>query len=153
MLRLSLRAIAALAAVGIAGTLVGPDPASAQDVVKQRQDAMKGNGKSMKTIKDMIDAGKIDAMKAAAAAKDVNDTSKKIVGLFPAGSDMGETAALPAIWQQHAKFEATAKKLEMESAKLIQVVQAGDAGAIANQFKAVGGVCGECHEPFRKKKQ
>jgi cytochrome c556 len=84
----------------------------------------------------------------------LNTSAKAIPSVFPQGSgpDAGKTDALPAIWQNRGDFEAKAKALETESAKLLQLAQAGDEAGFKGQFPAVGRTCGGCHENYRVKK-
>ncbi len=76
--------------------------------------------------------------------------------LFPQGSGKGETgeksAALPAIWEKWADFEAAAQKFEEVSAKFAEVAQGGDMAAIGPALGALGKQgCGGCHQTFREK--
>ncbi len=85
----------------------------------------------------------------------INAMSKLLPGLFPKGTSQFEfanTAALPAIWDDFSKFEAAAKALEVESAKLVDVAASGDLGAIGGQLQNLGKACGGCHKLFRQKK-
>jgi len=85
----------------------------------------------------------------AAHARGINAMSKLIPGLFPKGTDnfeFADTRALPDIWQDRPRFEAAAKDLERESAKLVEVA------AIGTQLQKVGEACGSCHKPFRAEK-
>ena len=70
---------------------------------------------------------------------------------FPAGSDAGETRALPTIWQQGDKFKAAQERLTSETAKLVQAAKSGDAGNLKSQFGATAKACSACHDDFRKK--
>lgn len=70
-------------------------------------------------------------------------------GLFPAGSDKGDTKAKPAIWTSPADFTAKAQAFETESAKLVQVIASGEKAAVQKQFGAVGGTCKACHDAYR----
>ncbi len=51
-----------------------------------------------------------------------------------------------------AKFEASAKDLQVQSAKLAEVAEGGDLAAIDAQLENLGRACGSCHKPFRAKK-
>ena len=70
---------------------------------------------------------------------------------FGAGTDTGDTRALPAIWQQGDKFKAAQERLESETAKLVQAAKSGDAGQLKSQFGATAKACSNCHDDFRKK--
>lgn len=67
-------------------------------------------------------------------------------------STKGEKShALPAVFNDSAKFKEAASRLESETAKLYQVSRSGDEAAVKAQIGAVGKACGGCHENFREK--
>ena len=144
------------AAAGLAVLLGVGMVAEAQNapsaVIKTRQDLMKSNGASAKALAEMMKGEKPYSQDVAhKAAMTINENSKKIPSLFPPGSgaEAGvKTGALPAIWTNKADFDAKAKKLEEESAKL---VAANDEAAVKAQFGNVGKSCGGCHETYRAK--
>jgi cytochrome c556 len=70
---------------------------------------------------------------------------------FVAGSDKGETGALPEIWTNAAKFKSAGEKMQQEMGKLAQAANGGDLNAIKAQFGEVGKACKACHDDFRKK--
>jgi len=141
---------AALLAVGV----VAVAQTAPADIIKQRQEMMKSNGAAAKALAEMMKGEKPYSQPAVhQAAVTINDNSKKISGMFPPGSgaEAGvKTGALPAIWQNKADFDAKAKKLEEESAKL---VAANDEAAVKAQFGNVGKACGGCHETYRSKEK
>ena len=62
-----------------------------------------------------------------------------------------KSAALPAIWNEPAKFKQAQERLQNEVSKLVQVSQSGDEAAVKQQIGATGKACGGCHESFREK--
>ena len=62
-----------------------------------------------------------------------------------------KTAALPAIWNEPAKFKQAQERLQGEVSKLVQVSASGDEAAVKAQIGATGKACGGCHESFREK--
>ncbi len=143
------------AAAGVAVLLGVAVVAEAQEAqIKQRQEAMKSNGAAAKTLTQLVKGEQPwNQQTAHQAAVTINNTAKAIPTLFPKGSgpEAGvKTAALPAIWQNQADFDAHAKKLEEESAKLMA---ANDEASFKAQFPNVGKTCGGCHETYRAKQQ
>ena len=146
------------AAVGVVALLGVGIAAEAQNapaqIIKQRQELMKSNGAAAKTLAQMMKGEKPYDQKAVhQAAVTINNNSKHIATLFPPGSgpEAGvKTGALPAIWKNKADFDAKAKKLEEESAKL---VAANDEAAVKAQFGNVGKACGSCHQDYRAKEK
>mgnify|MGYP006184679683 FL=1 len=70
---------------------------------------------------------------------------------FPAGSDKGDTKALPAIWTDMAGFQAASKASDMAYDKLAVAAGSGDQAALAAAFADTGKTCGACHDKFRAK--
>lgn len=132
-----------------------PNAASGEDAIKQRRELMKTVvGKNWKPIKGYAKKGKGTPADVAKHAAEINKAAGKVTALFPKGTGRGDfsdkaTRALPAIWKDWAKFEAAAKALADESAKLVKVAEGGDKDAIAKQIGATGKACGGCHKPFR----
>ncbi|TMG75602.1 MAG: cytochrome c, partial [Betaproteobacteria bacterium] len=62
-----------------------------------------------------------------------------------------KTAALPAIWNEPAKFKEAQERLQSEVSRLVSVSKSGDEAAVKAQIGAVGKSCGGCHENFRQK--
>ena len=120
------------------------------DVIKERQALMKSNGGSMKAINGIIEAGGPAADVGAEATK-IHDASMKVATLFPAGSDQGDTKALPEIWQNPDDFAAKLKVLQDESAMLVTAATGGDMAAVKAQYDKLGGACGGCHKVYKAK--
>lgn len=143
-----LAAISALAAGAMVG---GATIAFAQaDVIKQRQDNRKAAGAAMRAIKGIIDA-KGDTKGAVEQAAKLKELEIAFVKLFPAGSDKGETKALPVIWTDWAGFEAVNKAALTAYDKLAVAAGSGDLAALTAAFTDTGKACGACHEKFRAK--
>lgn len=136
---------------GLAGTAlaqVKPDV-----LVKQRQSAMTLIGKYWGPIAGMA-SGKVSPYNADVVSR--NATYLENLAQMPWDgfheSTKGEKSrALPAIWEQKAKFDELAQRLQTETIKLGQVARAKDEAGVKQQYAAVGKVCGACHESFREK--
>ena len=140
---------AALAAALLLGLAVATQ-AQVGPQIAQRQDLMKSNSAAVRTLVRMLRGTEPwDRAAAKQAATTINNNSKQIMGLFPAGSGAqsgAKTGARDAIWDNLSDFEAKAKTLEDESAKL---VAAGDDSALKAQIPVVGKACSGCHETYR----
>jgi cytochrome c556 len=122
----------------------------ATGVVKERMDLMKGQGKNMKLIGDMAKGKRrFDAEKAAAAARDLGSTTKKIPELFPEGSSGHPSEALDAIWEDWHRFTEDAKKAEGAANDLAATLQANPPQDWKAAFKTMIDACKSCHESFR----
>ena len=126
-----------------------------ENVIKYRQSVMKAISGHTGAIVSVVKGEVSYVAQVAAHARGINAMSKLLVGLFPAGTSQSEFAnsrALPAIWDDFSKFEAAAKAMEVESAKMVEVAEGGDLAAIGGQLQNLGKTCGGCHKPFRQKK-
>ena len=136
----------------VAGAMVGGTTiALAQaDVIKQRQDNRKETAATMRSIKGVIDA-KGDVKAVVASAAKLKQLELAFDKLFPAGSDKGETKALPAVWSDMAGFQAASKNADAAYDKLAVAAGSGDLAAVTAAFGDTGKACGACHEKFRAK--
>lgn len=121
---------------------------SPEETVAARQKVMKENGDAWKGVQDNAKAGNWAAV--AANADTLSKNAAMIPALFPAGSMTDKSKAKPEIWQKWSEFEATAKKMETEGAKLRDIARAGNAQGANDVIKDFGrNACGACHTPFR----
>jgi len=136
----------------VAGSIVGGATiALAQaDIVKQRQDNRKEMAATMRSIKGVIDA-KGDVKAVVASAAKLKQLELAFDKLFPAGSDKGETKALPAVWSDMAGFQAASKNADAAYDKLAAAAGSGDLAAVTAAFGDTGKACGACHDKFRAK--
>lgn len=145
---LAVAVVGALVAGGIVG---GATVALAQaDIIKQRQENRKQAGAAMRAIKGIIDAKGNVAPVVQHAAK-LKELELAFDKMFPAGSDKGETKALPAIWTDMAGFQAAGKAADMAYDKLAVAAGSGDLAAVTAAFGDTGKACGACHNKFRMK--
>jgi cytochrome c556 len=141
-----IRTVLAVAALAIGATAV----TAQQDPIKARQALMKANGQQAgigaKMVKGEEPFSLDKAKKVFATYQDV----AKAHQLFPDSSKTGDTAALPAVWDNKADFDARLTKLANE-AKAAEAATT-DLDSFKTQFATVMKNCGGCHETYRKKK-
>lgn len=136
------------AGIGIALAQQKPDV-----LVKQRQAVMTLQGKYWGPIAGMA-SGKVSPYNADVVSR--NATYLENLAQMPWDgfheSTKGEKSrALPAVWEQKAKFDELAQRLQSETAKLGELARAKDEAGVKQQYAAVGKVCGACHDGFRQK--
>lgn len=143
-------AVAALAGLGTAL------PAAAQfakpeDAIKYRKGAMTVMAAHFSRVAGMAN-GKIpfDAKAAAQNAEVANFMAALPFAGFGPGTDKGDTKAKPEIWTEMDKFNAGAKKMQDEMAKLNVAAKGGNLDAIKAAAGDVGKSCKGCHDDFRK---
>ena len=121
-------------------------------MVKQRQAVMTLQGKYFGPMAGMAQ-GKVpynaDVVKRNSAFLD-NLSRMAWDGFDPSTKDV-KSNALPAVFNDTAKFKEAQSRLENETHKLYEVSQQGDEAAVKAQIGAVGKACGGCHDNFRQK--
>jgi cytochrome c556 len=144
---------AGLLAATLGAAFAADEPAN---IIKYRQAFMKANGAHITMVAAMVKGEVSWTDELVGHAHAMHEQSKNLLRLFPEGTGKGDTevksAALPVIWERRDEFEQAARAFEQESAKLVEVAEAGDQAAIAQQLGALGKQgCGNCHETFREK--
>ena len=146
--------IMALIGALAAGALVsGATVAFAEaDVIKARQENRKATGPEMRAIKAVIDTNG-DLKEIGPRAAKLKELELAFDKMFPAGSDKGETKALPTVWSDTPGFVQTSKDANAAYDKLAMAAGSGDMAATAAAFADVGKACGACHTKYRAKLQ
>ena len=121
------------------------------DPIAERRALMKHDGEAAKKLFDMS-KGKVpfDLTTVKESLKTLDDGATKTAALFPDNSKTGGgTAALPAIWQNKADFDARF----VQFAKDVKAAQAGitDEATFKQLAPAVFKNCGSCHELYKAK--
>jgi cytochrome c556 len=124
---------------------VSVDPAA---IVAGRQAAFLLSAADFGGIKAAIARGD-DVTTQAFAARSLARWAKTIPAMFPAGTGIAPSEALPAIWTDRAGFEAKAAAYAEAADKLAALAKAGDKPGFAAQFGEVGKSCGACHDAYR----
>lgn len=141
---IALLTVAILVAAGVAR-------AEGLDPIEVRQTGLDLLAGDFSGIKAVITA-KGDMKTLENPAKAIQRWAMVMPTLFPKGSETGHnTKALPEIWSDSAGFQKAAAALGDAAGKLAVAARAGDADAVATEFKAVGDACGACHRSFRAK--
>jgi cytochrome c556 len=82
-------------------------------------------------------------------AQGLANGAKEFDYLFPEGSNVGESEALPVIWEEPDEFAAAIAKVQEASAAFVVAAESGDSEAIGGAFRNLGGACRGCHDRFR----
>lgn len=136
------------------GTLSAPAFAQFQkpeDAVKYRKASLTVMGNHFSRIGAMANGrAPFDAKVAAESAAIVETMSKLPWEGFVAGSDKGDTAALPAVWAEQAKFKEGSDKLQTATTQLAAAAKTGNLDSVKTAFGATAQTCKACHDAFRK---
>ncbi|MBL8290023.1 MAG: cytochrome c [Rubrivivax sp.] len=147
------RSLAAAIAVSAAAFSL---PAAAQfqkpeDAVKYRQSAMFVMANHVGRIGAMVQ-GRVpyDAAAALANAEVVSTMSHlPFVGFVEGTASTEKGRAKANIWTDRAKFDAAAKKMQDEVAKLLAAARTNSLDNVKAAFGPVGQACKACHDDFR----
>ena len=142
------RTVLAVTAIAAGITVV----AAQSDPIAARKELMKGIGGQTKTGAG-IAKGEVpyDQTKAQGIFASYIDAAAKAPPLFPPTSKTGgETAALPAIWDNKADFDARFAKLSADSKAAQSSVK--DVDSFKASFGELTKNCGGCHQTYRAKK-
>jgi cytochrome c556 len=134
----------AVAALGITAVVAQGDPIAARKAI------MKENGNQSRIAREMIE-GK-QPFNLAAAKKVLTtfaETHDKIRTHFPDSSKTGDTAALPAVWENKADFDAKLAKFSADAKAAEAKVTNLD--SFKAQMGEVGKNCGGCHQTYCKR--
>jgi cytochrome c556 len=135
---------AAIAAFGITGVVAQSDPIAA------RKQIMKDNGAASRNAREMIEGKQpFDLAKAKGVLATFAATHDKAKSLWPDSSKSGDTASLPAIWENKADFDAKLAKFSAD-AKAAEA-KVTDLDSFKAQIGEVGKNCGGCHQTYRKR--
>jgi cytochrome c556 len=143
--------IIALAIAATSAALAHEGHEHATGVVRERMILMEKLGDRLLAITRRIRANK-ELDKVTEDAKAIEQLAAQVAAKFPPGSTQAPTATKPNVWRNWPDFEAKAKKLEVEAAKLTQT-STSDTAALRAQFRALAFTCDACHEPYRVTKR
>jgi cytochrome c556 len=132
-------------AFGVSAVVAQSDPIAA------RKALMKANGDQNRIATEMIDGKRpfdLDAAKRVFSS--FADAGEKSKALYPDNSKTGgDTAALPAIWENKADFEAKLTKFANDAKAAAAATTNLDTFKV--QIGEVRKNCGGCHTPYRRK--
>ena len=139
--------LAVLGGLGVSAQDVVVDPAIAtmtpDQLVEARQAAMKQNGGILR------DLGTLAGAEAVAAADTLIQNFTNLPALFAEGSIVGDSKALPLIWEDKEAFDAIFAQAKEHAIAIRAAAEAGDAAAVGETIKMIGGLCGQCHSKYR----
>lgn len=118
-----------------------------EEAFAARSALMKSMGGGLRTIGGLTGTAMVDAANLYVSAFD------KIPSLYPEGSIVGDSRALPAIWENWDGFLAASEKGAVVAANMLVAAEAGDQAEFVSLAQGLGRqVCGACHSDFRAEK-
>ena len=135
-----------MAAVGVASA------DKAEDTIRYRQGMLMGMGWNVGAMGAMVKGDiPFDAAKFAFLAGRTAQLAPMVLEGFTPDTKGAESNAKPALWENFPDFEKRMKENVTSTAKLAEVAQAGDVGAMKAQFGEAVEVCKGCHDKYREK--
>jgi cytochrome c556 len=136
--------VMAVVAVGVTVAIAQSDP------VQERKALMKANGVQERIAIDMVQAKRpFDLEEAKKALATFAEAGEKAPALFPDESKDGDTAALPAVWENKTDFTARFAKLASVSKAAVGAIT--DLDSFKVQLTEVRQNCIGCHRTYRKR--
>ncbi len=120
------------------------------DVIAKRKALMKEIGQKAEMAGNIL-KGKApyDTATAKAIFATFSTNIKGFGDLFPEGSDLGDTKALPEVWTDRAGFDADIAKFEKAVAE--NAAKAETEAGFKPAFMAVAETCRSCHQTFKSR--
>jgi cytochrome c556 len=138
-----------------AGVFTAAAAIAQADIVKERQELMKGVGKAAKLGGDTLKGNvAYDAAALATAMKNIAAVPDKYVTMFPEGTGndkIPDSEASPKIWADMEGFKAAAMKMKTAAGAAAGAAEKGEA-AFKASFAELTKSCKNCHESYRIKK-
>ena len=139
---------------GLAAVLVAFSPALADTTPEDAKDyrsavmtALRGHiGAASMIVRGLVE----NRGQLLGHAEGLASTANELTHIFPEGSNVGDSEALPAIWENPGEFAAAVERMRDATAAFEEAAAEGDQEAIGAAFRDVGMSCRGCHDNFRK---
>jgi len=129
-------------------TLTGAVYADGEAEFKYRQGIFRSVGGHMTSMAAIL-RGQVHVENLALHANAMKDVSRIVPTVFPEGSGVGESEALPAIWEEPDDFRAALDKFVTAADGMAAAAESGDPSKLGPAIQALGGSCKNCHDNFR----
>jgi cytochrome c556 len=142
-------AFAGIVTIGVGAGVIAQDVSAEiatmtpEQMVERRQEIMRENGGILRNL------GTMAAADAAAAADTMIQNFTDLPALFAEGTIVGDSRALPLIWEEKEAFDAIFADAREHATAIKAAAGAGDTAAIAAEAQELGGYCGQCHDKYR----
>ena len=137
---------AALVAIPIAAAAqAGLTP---EQIVAARQSAYALSAANFVQMKAQAEAG-VDVHTLAFPARSLARWARTLPTMFPAGTNLPSSKALPPVWSDRAGFESRAAAYAAAATALAEAAQSGDRAAFLTRWAAVRQTCSDCHDTYR----
>ena len=121
----------------------------AADIVQARRVTYFLTTQAVGMIKAGIDEGG-DLRRTRGGAIMLSRWAETLPKMFPEGTDLPSSRALPNVWSDRGGFEAAAAAYRDAAKNLAETAATGDREASNAAFMAMAGTCHACHEKYRE---
>ncbi|MGB0694604.1 MAG: cytochrome c [Rhodospirillaceae bacterium] len=130
-------------------TIVAPD-ANPMDYVAYRKAVMAATQGHMNAMVTYLKSGIQVENQIATHASAISALAISFVQSFPEGTaEIGETRALPKIWEEIALFQEANVKAQTAAARLAEAAITGaDKTDLAALLQTLGAACQDCHDAY-----
>ena len=149
-MRRGLLLAAALTAIPLAAAWAQTPAAglTPDQIVTARQTGFAQSRGSFLAMKAAAEAG-ADVKQLVGPARSLGRWARTLPSLFPAGTDLPASKALPEVWSDRAGFEARAAAYDAAAQALAEAAQSGDRAAFLTRWGELGAACSACHDTYR----
>ena len=120
-----------------------------EQIVAARQSAYMLSGGSFAGMKAAAEAG-ADVKQLAFPSRTLARWARTLPSLFPAGTNLPGSKALPAVWSDRPGFEARAAAYAEAARLMAEAAQTGDRAAFLARWAETRATCAACHEGYRR---
>ncbi len=116
---------------------------------KYRQGVMRTVGGHMSSLAAIL-RGQVYGDNLGFHATGMADLAKIVPTIFPEGSGVSKSEALPDIWENPDDFKAAVDEFVKAANGIAAAADDGDMSAIGPAMKSLGQACKGCHDNFRE---
>ena len=139
--------VAALVAIPIAA--VAQTGLTPEQIVAGRQSAYALSAGNFVQLKAQADAG-ADVHTLAFPSRVLARWARTLPSLFPEGTNLPNSKALPTVWSDRAGFEVRAAAYAAAAGAMAEAAQSGDRAVFLTRWAAVRQTCSDCHDTYRR---
>ena len=142
---------AALAAIPVTALLAQPAAVAGltpEQIIAGRQAAYGLSAGDFASMKAAAESG-ADVRTLVFPARALARWARTLPTMFPAGTNLPSSHALPTVWSDRAGFEARAAAYASAAQALAQTAQSGDRAAFLTQWATVRQACSDCHDTYK----
>ena len=130
-------------------TQISAEP-SAEDAYKYRESIMTSLKGHVGAISMMTRGLAGNPRHLSSHAEAIANLSAELSSIFPEGSNVEHSEALPIIWEEPEKFAEAVARAEKAMAAIAVAASDNNVEAVGRAFRNLGEACKGCHDRYRK---